>query len=124
MSIESVLHPPFTLSHLTINTASQTTATVLISQTLQFRNMAYLPQFTILEWGREEIQPEVSLALRPALESLCSLWDQRGKESRHTQTACVPAGYGEIRITGRQTKLLESPEDAGCYKHPGRRPGV
>ena len=34
VSIESVLHPHFTLlSHLTINTASQTTATVLISDT-------------------------------------------------------------------------------------------
>ena len=90
-SIESVLHPHFMLlSHLTINTASQTTATVLISQTLQFRNMAYLPRFTILEWSKAEIQREVSLALRPALGiSVLALGPEGKGEQTHSNSMCA-----------------------------------
>lgn len=71
--------------------------------------MACLPQVTMLGRDRAGSEP----LCRAALSGI-----------RHTQTARVPGRSGRSMVIPRQTKLSESPQGGGGYKHPGRGPGV
>ena len=84
--------------------------------------MGYLALGRRARKGQGRIQTEVGLALGPKPRTSTETGGDRRPDVLKQRVRL--AGYGKIMIIGGQTKLLESPQDGGCYKHPGRRPGV